>query len=171
MTARRLALGAFLLLAVFSAGHWSARLLASWPESGLRRIVDWGERLAASGTSGGGWTCTNATDDKIRQAASAVAGLLDPAAVVRARNMNLVVAHPRPRECFTKAENRLLAYDAELDVVYGVWRCSSGDLVGEFQIAIYREQTPVSTDQFCTYAMFYEDLAIPLGAVTAFWTP
>ncbi len=73
--------------------------------------------------------------------------------------------------CFENAKLVHLSYDNKLNVVYGVWRCSEGSMIGEFQLAHYKPGTTYPASDDCKKAFFPKTLELPLGAATTFVKP
>ncbi len=142
----------------------------------MRDVVAWGDSLVSQGATGSGWICVNAGDSSIYNAAVKAAGPEKSVGKDYAVNLNVTgdtrlrIENVVAASCFRNATLREVGYKSDANVVYGVWRCEEGNVVGEFQLQKRAKPDPVSkTTEYCTFAMFYNNLGIPVGIATDFY--
>lgn len=74
--------------------------------------------------------------------------------------------------CAPRAKLIKMTYYANYNVVSGVYRCKTDDVIQEFQLAIYMEPRIHDTlKDYCVFADFKEGWKVPVGEVTMFSKP
>jgi len=76
-----------------------------------------------------------------------------------------------PVHCINEMKLVEMNYDAEHNVVTGIYRCEEDEMYQELQLAIYLEPRSVPQEDSCRIGSFLKAWNIPVGEATRFSQP